>query len=185
MPKLPFIVEPRVKPALETIGSDESGKIQVKRLGYLTTSEKTFIQAQTQSEESTRKLISLTRSIGKELKIDMQKAYERVSNALQNNPKDKIDETIQKKHGEELDEIVNEMAAASTRKTLISVLALLVYRVDPEFTAEQLLELHPDIIDGLSLLFEDEEARSTERLTQLLDKEETGTVDQLDDLEKK
>jgi hypothetical protein len=34
MAKLPFVVEPRLKPIIEEIGSEESGKIQIERRGY-------------------------------------------------------------------------------------------------------------------------------------------------------
>lgn len=185
MAKLPFIVEPRIKPALETIGSEESGKIQIKRMGYLTTAEKTFTEAQLQSDDSTQKLLTLTRAIGQEFKLDMQKAYEKVSSVLQGDSKDKIDREIQEKHSEELNEIVSSMASAATRKSLVSALAMIVFRVDPEFTADQLMELHPDIVNELSQLYEDEEKRSTERLEQLLEGKENEAADLLDNLEKK
>jgi hypothetical protein len=43
--RLPFVVAPRLEPIVETVGTDESGKIEIIRRGHLTVAEKAFISA--------------------------------------------------------------------------------------------------------------------------------------------
>ena len=65
MAKLPFVVEPRLKPVLETIGSEDSGKIQVERRGYLTAGEKAFVGSSVSSNDVASVIIGIVRTIAK------------------------------------------------------------------------------------------------------------------------
>ena len=49
---LPFIVQPRLKPIIEIVGTEESGQIEIERKGYLTVSEKAIVQASMKSDDS-------------------------------------------------------------------------------------------------------------------------------------
>ena len=185
MAKLPFIVEPRIKPAMDTIGTDESGKIEIERRGFLTAAEKAFTQAQSTQDEVTQDMVKLCRKIGQECKIDMQKAYTVLSECMQSEGDSALHEKVLEAFQEEMSEIVTAMAAASSRTMVLNALCMLLYRVDAEFDVSEVMNLHPDILEGLDQLYRDEESRSTDRLMELLEVDASPTSDQIDALEKK
>lgn len=185
MAKLPFIVAPRLSPIIETIGSKESGQIEIKRMGYLTAAEKAFTQSQSTDSDSTRSLLALSRAIGASLKLDLQKSYEVLAEVMQGIYRNKTAEKIRSEYETEIDSLLSAMAGDAERKRLVCALAMIVYRVNAEFEAADLIELHPDLIDGLVALYEDEESRTVERLAESLDDEPMTSADQIDSLEKK
>ena len=65
MAKLPFVVEPRRKPEIVTIGTEDSGTIEIVRKGYLTAGEKAFMQSQSSNDTVLRSLLSLAREVAK------------------------------------------------------------------------------------------------------------------------
>lgn len=184
MAKLPFIVEPRLKPIVELIGSEESGKIEVERRGYLTASEKAFVQAQVENDDSTQQLVALTREVGLKLKCDMQAAYQLTTEVMQGQVNGKKHQIVAEEFGGKINEILSSMTTMSERKRLVAALAMLIYRVDPEFSADDLVQLHPDLIEGLADLYQDEEDRSVERLNAAVEAK-AGEAEGIDALEKK
>ena len=48
--------------------------------------------------------------------------------------------------------------------TIIQATALLICRIDSEWTVEETMELHPDILSGLAALYVDEDNQSVEAL---------------------
>lgn len=187
MKKLPFIVEPRLKPIKELVGSDESGKLEVERKGYLTAAEKAFVQAQSTTDDSTQRIVALCRQLATEMRIDMQEAYHILTSVMQGDLSVKRGEEVQAAHGDAIDDIVTAMTATNDRHYLVCALCMLTYRVDGDLDADDLLQLHPDIMEGLVELYTDEEARSTERLTQLVSEGDlkAGGAESIDALEKK
>ena len=187
MAKLPFIVEPRLAPIKEVIGTEDSGKIEIERRGFLTAAEKAFSQAQVSGDDSTTKLVGLVRRIGGELKIDMQKAYEAVTECMTGEGTTKLHTKINQDYSEEIAEIMGQMAQQASRAVLMNALCMLLYRVNPEFEVEDLSEVHPDLIEALAALYDDEERRSTSRLQAAVESDEVLDADAegIDALEKK
>ena len=185
MAKLPFVVAPRLAPVTETIGTEESGKIEIKRQGYLTAAEKTFAQSQSVEEESTRRMLAFSRVIGAELKLDLQKSYELIGEVLQGISTTKNHEKIREKHEKEIDELITQMTNDAYRRRLVTALCMLVYRVDSTFGAEDVMQLHPDLIEALADLYDDEESKSTTRLAQAMGDEPLTSAEQIDKFEKK
>ena len=66
MANLPFVVQPRLKPVMEQVGSDLSGKIEIERRGYVTVSEKAFVQAATQGNDTQARLFSIVSKVAAE-----------------------------------------------------------------------------------------------------------------------
>lgn len=184
MAKLPFVVEPRLKPIIEIIGSDASGKIEIERKGYLTAAEKAFTQAQSSSDDSTQQMLALCRLIAKDHKLDMQKAYEMLSEVMQNQLKTKVHETVNEAYDEQINAVLQTMSIMAERKQLLNALCMVLYRVDASLTAEDVMQLHPDLLVALNDLYMEEEARSTVRLSQSVEAEE-GSAEAIDALEKK
>ena len=184
MAKLPFIVEPRMKPVIEVLGTEVSGKIEIERKGYLTAAEKAFTQAQSSQDDVTQEVVKLCRKIGVDLKIDMQKAYKTLTDCMQAEGETKLHQTVSERYAEEMGEILAAMNAAAGRTTILNALCMLLYRVDPKIDAAVVMELHPDLLEALDELYRDEEMRSVDRLEGIGEVEE-ASGEQIDALEKK
>ena len=75
------------------------------------------------------------------------------------------------KYEEELLSLSGEMEQATNLQRLAQTTALMISRYDSSWEFQDTLELHPDIVDDLSKLYVDEEAKSIE---DLIDEEEAG-----------
>jgi hypothetical protein len=172
MAKLPFIVEPRLKPVIEEIGSEDSGKIQVERRGYLTSGEKAFFQQVKQSDQGTAKLIAMSRKVSQSASLDMSKAYELVIRVLSGGADSDLDREIEEKFAEDFASVIQDLANSQSSDEMLMAACLLRYRVDSGIGMDEIMKMHPDIIQGLADLYRDEENRVLERLTEKEIKEE-------------
>lgn len=174
MAKLPFVIEPRLKPIIEEIGSEESGKIQIERRGYLTSGEKAFFQQAKQSDSSTSSLINLARKVSRATGLDLTKAYEAVVRVISGSPKEEIDEKIENDFAEDFSNLMRDLTNGQTHDEILMAICLIKYRIDASFELDEILSLHPDIITGLAGLYREEDAKSTERLTEAGKSNEQG-----------
>lgn len=165
MAKLPFVVQPKLKPIIERIGTDESGIIEVERRGYLTGAEKTFVQQIQQQDGGTLELVALSRRIAKDKKLALDKAYNIIITILTGEANGKLAAEIETEYAEEMQKAVNSIASTRAKEDLINATCLLIHRVDPTIGIGDVVELHPDLIAGLSELFRDEDRKSIEKLT--------------------
>jgi hypothetical protein len=165
MIKLPFVIEPRRKPILERIGSDESGYIEIERRGYLTSGEKAFVQQAVSSDEGTLRIIGLSRKVATSQSITLEEAYRSVIGVLGGSASDdpKL-KAIEDEYFEEFNDVLNVLALMQSKEELITAVCMLRYRVDPDIDISSVLDLHPDIVSGLGRLYKDEESKSVERL---------------------
>ena len=165
MARLPFVVEPKRKPIIERIGTEESGIIEVERRGYLTSGEKAFVQQVQQYDNGTSEIISVSRRVARQHALGLDKAYNIVltiiSGASSDNPDDEaLIKQVESDFAEELTAVVKGMAAGQAREDLVYAACLLRYRVNPDFEIEDLKDIHPDIVSGLAALYRDEDAKS-------------------------
>lgn len=166
MANLPFVIQPRLKPITERIGSDEAGYIDIERRGYLTAGEKTFVQQIQQQDNGTIKLIALSRKIASEGSISLEKAYDMVITIMSGKNKTKAAEAIEAKYAIEFQETLGELASAKARESLVHAACMLMHRISSEIQFSEIGELHPDLINGLAQLYADEDLKSIERLQQ-------------------
>ena len=185
MAKLPFVVEPKLKPITELVGTDISGKIEIERRGYLSVAEKSFMQVQAQSDETTQRMVALTRKVGTEFKMDMQEAYSKLTETMTGST-DGICGEISAKYKEEVEEILSYMSSMQERTLLMKALCMIMYRVDSSFDVNGITEVHPELIEALCELYDDEEERSTKRILEVMEiDEEEADANAIDALEKK
>lgn len=189
MAKLPFVIQPRRKPIRELVGSEDAGYISIERRGYLSAGEKAFLQTQMTSDNVTRQMLSLVRQVALDKKLDQEKAYallqEVITGSFSKESKEVADQ-----FKEEIDNLMSEMIVTQERRRLVTAFCMLIYRVDDKIDFDQVLDLHPDIIDALADLYTDEENRSDERLREQNEDaveviEKSGEDDPVGDLEKK
>ncbi len=172
MGTLPFVVQPRLSPIIEQIGTPESGTILIERRGYLTAGEKSMVQSFLQSEQSAVSVISVSREIAKQFNIDIEKAYtyllEVITSAKYTDAK--ICSKIQVEFYEKIEHLIAELSNTQSKTEMIQAAAMIVNRVDREFPVSDIPSIHPDIIAQLSELYQDEEKKSIEKLEEALGK---------------
>jgi len=178
MAKLPFLVEPRKKPRMEVLGTEDSGQLEVIRRGYLTVGEKAFLQRAQQSDETTELMLAVIRQVAKENNIGIERAH-KVCMAVLDDMRidDDLFEVVAKKHRKRFDNIVNAALASATQQATMRAMCMLVFRVDPDIGAEDLQELHPDLLKALADLCTDEENKSVERLADGIEDTEAQVID--------
>ncbi|MFZ9326850.1 MAG: hypothetical protein ACO24H_05255 [Polynucleobacter sp.] len=187
MVKLPFVVEPRRKPIMAKIGTEESGIIEVERRGYLTTGEKSFVQQVQQHDNGTSEIVTLSRQIARKFSLGMDRAYQLVLMIISGSEKDEPEELvneIEAEFAEGLTEVVKGLAASKSREELVMAACMLRYRVLSNFDIGDIATIHPDIISGLAVLYQEEERQSMEAFEQ---QEEGGeaTPPSVEEIEKK
>ena len=188
MTNLPFVVQPRLQPITERIGTEDSGVIEVERRGFLSVSEKAFLQQSLNEDTVTSLLLQLIRKAAQELKISPDKAHAYTMDALSSKEnKDALYNKFLKKYEEELYEITKSAMQMETKKQFIRALCIIINRVNPQFDMEGLGEVHPDLIEGLAKLCEEEENKSLDRLlaSQAASEFATSATSEVEALEKK
>jgi len=163
---LPFVVQPRLKPIIERVGSEESGQIEIERRGYLSVAEKAWTQALEAEDTTQGRLHRLALKIAAELDMEPKEALDLVASSQLQDPR------LAEYH-EELMETMAAMQQFAERRKLVAATCLLVNRVDPTWEVDDTMRLHLDLLDGLHLLYIEEEARSVEALEAAI-REETG-----------
>lgn len=166
MANLPFVVQPRRQPITELIGSDDSGKIEIKRLGYLTSGEKSFVQQVQQYDGGTSEIVTLSRRVARQCGTTMDKSYNLILAIISGNSDDEEDseiiDRIEVEFAEELTGIVRGLSTVQLREELVMAACLIKYRVNPDFEIGDISTIHPDLIADLAQLYRDEERRSVE-----------------------
>jgi hypothetical protein len=185
MGSLPFIVEPRLSPVIDKIGTEESGIIEIRRQGYLSVSERNFVQQIQRSDSSTQLIIKLSRSISGKYQIGLDKAYQVAMAALGGDAVSddlaKYVPLIESEFDEEISATINGLTQLQAQAELVEALCMIINRVDANFTPSEIAKVHPDLITALSSLYRDELNKSTERIKEL--QEENGTP--IEEIEKK
>lgn len=157
MAKLPFVTQPRLKPIQEEVGTENSGKILVERRGYLTVSEKMFVQAGLKDDNSQAMLFQLINKISTEEGIPPQQV-------LQDMTEGGSLPEYAKSCADELTTVLERVSDMNEKTKLLGAAALLMSRVDPDIDMDEVMDLHPELIEQLYLLYSDEENCSLERL---------------------
>ena len=151
---LPFVVQPRLEPIIETIGTPESGKIEIIRRGYLTVAEKSIVDQATSDLSDQGELLAAVRAIAKAEK----KTVGEIFGLLQNGKQSELVE----KYTEEIAAASSSVKAQEDKVRIIAATALLMCRIDPQWSVEDSMELHPDLLAELYVLYMEEDARSLE-----------------------
>lgn len=189
MARLPFVVEPKRKPIIERIGTEESGVIEIERRGYLTAGEKAFVQQVQQFDNGTSEIITVSRRVAREYSLGMDRAYNLVLSIISGAKTESDTELIgqiEQQFAEDLTAVVKGLSAGQVREELVFSACLLRYRVDDAFEIGDISAVHPDIISGLAKLYRDEESRSIEAFTASEpESEQADVVQSVEEAEKK
>jgi hypothetical protein len=162
---LPFVVAPRREPIIEILGSEESGQIEIHRKGYLTVAEKSFMQQASSSDETVSLLHKLASKVAKVRGVQAQEVVELLGSGQFQDP-------IFEGFEDDISEIYSAMGNYEQRRKVISATCLLYFRISQDWSIEDTMEMHPDLVDALYLLFQEEDAKSTEAFEKI----ETGAA---------
>lgn len=152
---LPFVVAPRHEPIMHECGSEESGKIEIKRRGYLTVAEKSFMQQAVAGDETIATLHRLAGKIGTKAGLQTSEVMEILGQGDLNHPALAGFET-------EITDVMSMMSTYEQRTKAVAAACLVFFRISNDFGIEDVMELHPDIVDDLYLLYLMEDQKSTE-----------------------
>ena len=185
MANFPFVVQPRLKPVVEKIGSEVAGYIECKRQGYLSVGEKAGVSQIMNAYDATADTIALSKKVSSFYKIDLQEGYELVSAAITGQGgEDSRVAKVADKYQEEITGVVSKMTQAVIFTELAKAFVLLLYRVDGAegVTMDSISEMHPDLISGLAELYDEEQTKTVEKL---LDDGKSKGIDQVEEASKK
>ena len=149
---LPFVVQPRLEPIIERVGSEESGMIEIARKGYLTVAEKSIIEQATNDVSESGELIAAVKAIAKAEGMPVADVFEQLQG--------EAGQDLLVKYSQEVAIAASAGQSQQTKIRVVAATALILCRIDPEWTVEQSMELHPDLLDGLYELYLDEDSRS-------------------------
>ena len=149
---LPFVVQPRLEPIIERVGSEESGIIEIARKGYLTVAEKSIIEQATSDVSESGELIAAVKAIAEAEGKPVAQIFEMLQS--------EAGQDLLVKYSEEVSAAASAGHSQQTKVRVVAATALILCRIDPDWTVEQSMELHPDLLDGLYELYLDEDSRS-------------------------
>lgn len=152
---LPFVVAPRREPIIEVLGSEESGQIEIQRKGYLTVAEKSFMQQASSGDETVSILHRVAGKVARDRGLQASEVVQKLAGGDLADPM--FDE-----YQEEISSIYSAMGSFEQRRKIVAATCLLYFRISQEWSIENTMGMHPDLVDDLYGLFQDEDVKSTE-----------------------
>lgn len=166
--KLPFVVAPRLQPIKELIGSEDSGQIEIERRGYLTVAEKNFTQGALAGDDSISAMHALASKIARKEKKDQATVMVDFS---------RNEAPYLEKYASEVSSVLVGMLAYQEKFKIVAGTSLLLSRISAEWSIEDTIELHPDILDGLVKLYEEEDRKCIDKLVAESDTNDADKVE--------
>lgn len=153
---LPFLVQPRLAPVMTEVGNEQSGIIEIERRGYLNVAEKAYTQTIAASDDSVASMQRFLSRVARETGIEHNEIIQQLGQP-------EISETLLA-YEEEFTQIANAMTAFQAQYQIVAAQSLISSRLDPSWTIEQTMELHPDLVADLHQLYQEEEAKILDQL---------------------
>lgn len=162
--KLPFVVQPRKKVALEKVGTEESGIIEIERRGYITVGEKAMVDQAMQGANSSARLRSVVSAISE---VEKKTPSEVMADLSAEPAPDYLDDWA-----EEILECFTLINVENSRRDMVQATALLISRVDSEWTIEDTMQQSPGLVKELSDFYAKENLQALEELSE--EQQESG-----------
>jgi len=153
---LPFVVQPRLAPIIERIGSETSGVLEIERKGYLTVAEKSIVQKSMGDNTHITSAFMMAKDIAAKEGLTAEEVFKDIASndhpAYLNSYKDDISKCMA------------SMMAHEEKLRLIAASTLILTRIDSSWEPDETTGIHPDLIDALYKLYTDEDQKSVEAL---------------------
>lgn len=160
---LPFVIAPRRKPVKVKIGNEEIGVIEIDRLGYLTTGEKSQFQQVDLEPEGPKALLGLVDKIVKETGTDKQTVVS-FFGQLENVSEDTPTPEWLSPYMDVLLNALGKFEEDTIRANILKASVLLLNRLDAEIDIQQVMALDPELVQAIAELYDAEEQKSLEAL---------------------
>lgn len=164
---LPFVVEPKYEPIIERIGTEESGVIEVERKGYLTVQEKAIVQGAMEGDTTMTDMFMLCREIAQKEGISPDQVFSDMTCPVQ--------PEYFPTYSDRISACMARLTEYQDRQRMIAATAMLICRVDREWSAEDTVALHPDLLDALYVLYMEEDQKSVKALQDAVEKQSPKT----------
>lgn len=162
--KLPFVVQPKLDSVIEIIGTDASGRIEIERKGYLTVAEKAFMQAAMGTNNAMTKIYATAARIASKTGKTAQEVFSDIVSPDKND--------YLEPYRDEIADMLVEANDFQEKSRVFAAAALLMNRVDSKIEIDDVMDVHPDLIDALYEIYQEEEAKDVSRLDVVVDEEE-------------
>lgn len=153
---LPFVVQPRLKPITERLGTDLSGIIEIERKGYLTVAEKSIVQHSMKDETGLADAFMIAREVG----AKANKTAEEVFDDIGADPQPEY--ILENK--ELIAQAMRGMMAHEEKLRLVAATALILTRVNPDWDPQDTVGLHPDLQQELYTFYTEEDRKCIDAL---------------------
>lgn len=157
MKSLPFVVQPRKQFVKVQIGDKKTGIIEIERRGYLSVSEKAFVDGVTQGTDGISSIVSLATRIGTKTKHTTEDAFNAVMKAIQGDTEDRFAAKIREDYSDELGNILTQMADSLQKRTIAAATILIRSRIDADWTVDDTLDQDPALIQAIADFYTQEE----------------------------
>jgi len=153
---LPFVIEPKYEPIKDRIGTEESGIIEIERRGYLTVQEKAIVQGAMEGDTTMTDMFMLCREIAQQEGLKPDRVFSDMSAPTQ--------PEYFMKYNDKISAVMVRLTEYQDRQRMIAATAMLICRIDRDWSAEDTIALHPDLLDALYVLYMQEDQKSVEAL---------------------
>jgi hypothetical protein len=170
--KLPFVITPRFQPIVDTVGDPDYGVIEIVRRGYLNVAEKTFVNSCLSGDSAISGLRRLALEIARETGKSQTEVLQDISDI------ENLEDYLTG-YTEKIIEAVSEISTYQEKRAIACATALMIFRVDENWTIEDTLnELPSDLVTDLMVFYDQEESKNISHLAEKYnDKIDSGESD--------
>lgn len=161
MKTLPFVIKPKRNFTKVKIGREDIGIVEIERRGYLTVSEKAFVDGVMQGGDAIGSVVALATRISSKTGHTTEEVYVAIMAAIQGDVSTKFNARIREEYPDELSAIITQMSESVQKRAIAAATILIKSRIDPEWSVEDTLEQHPDLINAFSDFYSLEESGAT------------------------
>jgi len=158
MKTLPFVVKPKRKFTKVKIGREDIGVIEIERRGYLTVSEKAFVDAVMQGGDAIGSVVALATRVSSKTGHSTEHAYTGIMAAIQGDMNNAFANRIKEEYPDELSEIITQMSESIQKRSIAAATVLIRSRIDPDWSIDDTLDQDPQLINAFAEFYAEEES---------------------------
>jgi len=158
MRTLPFVVKPKRVFTTVKIGREDIGILEIEKRGYLTVSEKAFVDAVMQGADAVTSVVALATRISSKTGHTTEECYTAIMGAIQGDLTSRFAIKIKEQYPDELGTILTQMSESVQKRAIAAATVLIKSRIDSEWSVEDTLEQDPELINAFAEFYGQEEA---------------------------
>jgi hypothetical protein len=161
MKGLPFLIQPKKKFEPYRLGTEDTGFLEIERRGYLTVSEKAFVDAVTQSSDGVASMIRLANRASGKYGVTVEAAYTGVMAAMGQGAKTKLSTNIQQDFADDISEVISAMTDAAQKRSIACATILIQSRINKDWSVDDTLEMDPELLEEFVRFYDMEDQRDS------------------------